>query len=357
MYALLPILVAFCSLLAPGPARAITVNAPLELVLAFDVSGTVDDTEFDQQRLASANALRDSAVQSLIVGSGGVVATLVYWAGTGVQVQSVPWTPLASTADANAFANAIEAAPRATSAQAGAGQTGMTRALTFATSLFSNSATSDLVNTSPAPRRVIDVAGDGSENLDVSPSPFEIPVQIVLDLGQVSFQLTFDPGWGNVPPARDAALAADITIHGLPIRPQLYDPPLDGNQQTETRDATRVSQILADLFPTPTDLGDPNDPFTAQEQAIVDAAFAAAFLGFETDLLGPGQTEITQHEWFYRDFVIGGPDSFLVFADTFGDVQGAIRSKFLQEIPEPRTFGLLALGVAGLVALRRRQAG
>jgi hypothetical protein len=345
-------LVLLAALLVPWPGRAITVSSPFELVLASDVSGTVDTAEFDQNRLAYANAFRDPAVQALITSGGGIVATLVYWAGDGVQVQAVPWTPLIDAADANAFAALIEAAPRATGTLADAGQTGMTRALDFSRGLFSNSVTSDLENTFASPRRVIDVAGDGTENLDSAPSPFLIQIDLALSIGNVIYELTYDPGWGAAPVARDAALAAGIAINGLPIRPKIFDPPTNTNEQTETADATRVSETLAELFPPPTDFD--GDPFSPADQALVDAGFAAAFQDFEVGLLAPGQTEINLHEWFYRDFVVGGPDAFLVFADDFDAVEGAIRTKLLREIPEPGSLGLAALGAAALLLARRR---
>lgn len=165
------------SLLAVMPVFGDTVG--LELALLVDVSGSVDAGEFALQRTGYVNAFQSAAVQNAILGSvnGSIAATLIYWSGGGQQQTAVGWTVINSVASSNAFAAAIGLAGRPYS-----GLTAPGSAINYAVPLFAS-------NGHTAPRQVIDISGDGSQN-----------------------------DGANTAAARDAALAAGIdAINGLVI--------------------------------------------------------------------------------------------------------------------------------------------
>lgn len=332
-----PALLALAAVLPAGSARAVPVG--VELVLAVDVSGTIDDAEFELMRGAYASAFRDPVVVGNIQAVGGAAATLVYW-GDGRSVAAVDWTLLSDAASASSFADAIEGTtrdldPSQPGLQTG-GQTSVASALQTSIDLF-------LDNGFEGTRRVIDVGGDGSENFEVQPSIPSPLATIEVELSPTSFlTLPIDPMWGATQAARDAAVEAGIVVNGLAIRPQFFDPPNDGNEQTETLDATPVADFFA------AGIGG----LTPEEEALVLAALGE----FEASLLaqfGLSQERLTLHEWFFREAVAGGEGSFVVVAEDFEDLTRAAASKIaLEVIPEPSTALLLGLPLA-LAAARR----
>lgn len=147
---------AFVALLASGalvPANAATL-VDLELVLAVDVSGSVDGTEFNLQRQGYIDAFNDSNVWDAIAQGAlkQIAVTLVYWSSASQQSQAVEWTLINSLQKAQDFADAIAATTRPFS-----GSTGIADAITFSSGLIAN-------NAFDGTRRVIDVSGDGEEN-------------------------------------------------------------------------------------------------------------------------------------------------------------------------------------------------
>jgi hypothetical protein len=168
-------------LLLTGAASAQHVN--LELSLLVDVSGSVSTTEFNIQRQGYANAFSNPNFFASNIGAGNSIAVnFIEWSGNGQQSQVVGWTIINDQASANAFAAAIMAGARAFS-----GQTAVGQAITFgANSILNNSITSD--------KQIIDVSGDGSDNVN--------------NPGNPAFTIN----------ARNAALAAGIDqINGLAI--------------------------------------------------------------------------------------------------------------------------------------------
>jgi hypothetical protein len=160
---------------AQKPAEAAPVG--LELVLAIDVSGSVSASEYNLQLGGYVQAFQSAAVQNAILGSqlGSIAVTLVQWAGSSEQQQSIGWTLIDSAQDANDFAAALAASPRAFS-----GNTAIGNAIAYATGLFTNGY--------EGLRNVIDVSGDGTNSAG-----------------------------GSVTTARDAAVTAGITVNGLAI--------------------------------------------------------------------------------------------------------------------------------------------
>lgn len=133
----------------------------LGLVLATDVSSSIDEVEYRLQMGGIAGAFRDPVLRGSILDlrAAPVRATVVIWSGYDHQAQVVPWTVLDSAAALDAFAAAVDAAPRGRSDE----PTALAKGMEFAAKLAARA---------PCRRRVIDVSGDGVTNWGVHPSYF-----------------------------------------------------------------------------------------------------------------------------------------------------------------------------------------
>lgn len=147
----------WCGALAAQPAAQPAVD--LELVLAVDGSGSVSRAMFELELDGHAAAFRDPAVvEAIRAGQRGRIAvTLVQWSDPTTLEVVVPWTVIADTGSGEAFATAIDAAPRPDRS----GSTAIGAALLRAAALFPSA--------DPAPRRVIDVVGNGYNNVGLLP--------------------------------------------------------------------------------------------------------------------------------------------------------------------------------------------
>lgn len=174
------------SLLAAAGAAAIPIIDPAQaeeavdvaLVLAVDVSRSIDEDEARLQREGYRNAISDPVVVAAIRGGmiGAVAIAYVEWAGIEYQRTILPWQRIATAMEAQAWASALAEAPRSSLSW-----TSISGALRHSRALFAECPWE-------ATRQVIDVSGDGVNN--------------------------------SGPPAdteRDLTLAAGITINGLPI--------------------------------------------------------------------------------------------------------------------------------------------
>lgn len=211
-----------------GPVAALPVD--LELVLAVDVSRSVDPEEAKLQREGYLEALVHPRVLQAIRsgGLGKIAVTYVEWAGVDTQYTVVPWTLIEDDKSAAAFTARVAAAP-----YNARNWTSISGAIDYSVRLFED-------NGFEGTRRVIDVSGDGRTNQGRSSAA-----------------------------ARDDAVAAGITINGLPVvneRMNFYRPP-------------------------------------------------------EYDL-----------DVYYRDNVIGGPGAFMIVAENFNAFTGAVLSKLIREI-------------------------
>jgi hypothetical protein len=150
---LLIVLASVLWMLSPQGVLAQTA-VDLELVLAVDVSLSMDMDEQRLQRDGYVQALRDPEVQKAIASgpNGRIAVTYMEWAGPPSQTVVVPWTIIDSPAAARAFADQLEAAPISR-----ARMTSISAALTFSKSLLATSGVRGI-------RRVIDVSGDGPNN-------------------------------------------------------------------------------------------------------------------------------------------------------------------------------------------------
>jgi hypothetical protein len=203
----------------------------LELVLAIDISGSVDEEEAALQREGYVKALTDERVIAAMGGGpfGAVAVTYVEWAGEDYQRIVVPWTLIGNREQAARFAGEIEAAPFAS-----ARWTSLSGAIDYCATLFDGNGLEGF-------RRVIDISGDGVNNRGRPP--------------------VF---------ARDQAVAAGITINGLPI------------------------------------LNDRPNPWGGAAPIDLDR--------------------------YYEENVIGGPGAFYIAARDFDDFSAAILSKLIREI-------------------------
>jgi hypothetical protein len=157
------------------------------LVLAADVSRSVDDREFKLQREGFAAALADPRVLNVIASgpTGRIAVALVEWASEFEQKVVVDWFLVAGEKDARELAQRILAAPRSFW-----GRTSISAAIEFSKGLLDRSPFQ-------SSRKVIDVSGDGTNN-----------------------------SGAEVTAVRDEAIAKGITINGLVI---LSDEPMPTN--------------------------------------------------------------------------------------------------------------------------------
>lgn len=137
-----------------------TSAAPVDLALALavDVSASVDFREFGLMIGGYAAAFRDAELAARLTSGiyGAAAVAMLFWSGPGARDLAVPWTRVASEAQAAALAEAIDYAPRIVPA----GATALGEGLAAAAALLARCPY-------PAARRVIDVSGDGSNNAGI----------------------------------------------------------------------------------------------------------------------------------------------------------------------------------------------
>lgn len=128
----------------------------LALVLAVDVSGSVDAEEFRIQMQGIADGLRDPYVGSALIEAEAAV-TVIQWTGSNRQTVTLPWRHLRSPVDLFSFAEDVANAQRRWRNFS----TAIGEALMFSARHFDE--------VPECGRRVIDVSGDGSSNEGIAP--------------------------------------------------------------------------------------------------------------------------------------------------------------------------------------------
>lgn len=236
--------------LASGAPAAQAQGLPvdLELILAVDCSGSVDEVEAQLQREGYIAALTSDRVINAIKSGENrrIGVAYVEWAGETYQRIIVDWTIIEDLDSAKAVAAKIAASP-----YMAIRWTSISAAIDFSVALFQKSPFE-------SQRRVIDVSGDGKNN-----------------------------NGRDVVSARDAAVASGIIINGLPI-------------------------------------------LNSRE-----GGFGSGMRGFPSD---------PDLDTYYQNFVIGGPGSFMVPAESFDTFLQAIQSKLIREVanldytPSPHQF-------------------
>jgi Ca-activated chloride channel family protein len=141
---------------ALGASVQATQACDLALVLAVDVSGSVDTEEYKIQMQGLAEALRDGAISEALVVREAAVQ-VIQWTGTGRHRVSVPWTRIRTFDDTDLLADEIENDQRIWRNFS----TALGEAVRFAQRSFD--AVPDCA------RRVIDVSGDGRSNEGIRP--------------------------------------------------------------------------------------------------------------------------------------------------------------------------------------------
>ncbi|HWD59110.1 MAG TPA: DUF1194 domain-containing protein [Stellaceae bacterium] len=168
---------ALAALAAAVPARADNA-VDILLVLAADVSRSIDEDEFNLQRKGYAAALSEARVLKAITDGPhrAIAVTFIEWSDTLDQDVVVDWTTIGNGEDAAAVAAAILKAPRSF-----ASRTSISGAIYYAMGQLSAAKVT-------ADKRIIDISGDGTNNSGPA-----------------------------VTDARDEAVGAGITINGLAI--------------------------------------------------------------------------------------------------------------------------------------------
>jgi hypothetical protein len=159
---------------------AATPSEPVDvaLVLAADVSRSINDGEFDLQRRGYAGAIASQQVLDAIHSGprGAIALGFVEWAGEAEQTVVVDWSIIRGKPDADKFAATLLAAPRSFT-----GRTAIGSAIDFSMGVLGEGGID-------ATRHLIDISGDGTSNQG----------RAVTD-------------------ARDAAVHAGVVINGLSI--------------------------------------------------------------------------------------------------------------------------------------------
>lgn len=161
---------------APVQARHIEVD--LELLLAVDISGSIDPEEAKLQRQGYVEAFRDPVIVKAILGGyhGRISVAFFEWSDAWRQQTLVDWTLLDSEAAVRAFADTLSKKPITVWTR-----TSISGAMRYAVPMFERSPYR-------GERRVLDISGDGSNN-----------------------------DGGLVTAAREEALMHGIVVNGLPI--------------------------------------------------------------------------------------------------------------------------------------------
>jgi len=151
----------------------------LQLALAVDASGSVDQRRFNLQKQGYVAAFQNPRVLAAIRSGPyqSIAVTMFQWTGPRLQFEVIPWMVIRDEASALDVSRAIDAVPR----RIFGGGTSISGAIDFGVTRFARGELE-------SDRKVIDVSGDGANN-----------------------------GGRPVSRARDDAVALGFTINGLPI--------------------------------------------------------------------------------------------------------------------------------------------
>jgi hypothetical protein len=204
-----PLRLALAALALALPVRA--ADEPpavdLALVLAVDVSESVNDERYELQHEGIARAF-ESAQLADAVGArpaGAIEVLVLEWSDRDKQMVTVDWTRIGDAGSAKRFAERVRATQRSSN-----GVTAIGDALLAARAALDHAPF-------PAERRVIDLSGDGMANMGPPPAG-----------------------------VRDALIAQGITINGLAILAE--EPWLDGYYDMNVIGGAGAFLVVAETF-------------------------------------------------------------------------------------------------------------
>ncbi len=210
----------------------------LALLLAVDVSGSVDNREYRVQMDGLAAALRDGVVSEALIQARAQVA-LVQWTGTSRQITAIPWQSVGMLEDVRALADRIEAAPR--------------EWRNFSTAIGEALAHSlgEMAAMPDCRRKVIDISGDGVSNEGTDPATQHAALRdagitvnaLVIETDETDLTGYF---WENVITGSGAFV---VTANGFEDYPRRI-------RQKLIRE---TSKQLAAILPAPDSRGGPSD--------------------------------------------------------------------------------------------------
>jgi Protein of unknown function (DUF1194) len=164
---------------SPRSPAASGDEVDLNLVLAVDASGSVNQVRFELQKQGYVTAFANRQVLAAIRSGphAAIGVTMFQWTGPSMQAPVVLWSRISNETSIDRLAGAIAAAPRVLFS----GGTSVSGAIDFGVTVLGNSPFK-------GGRRVIDISGDGANNRGRSADS-----------------------------ARDAAIENNVNINGLPI--------------------------------------------------------------------------------------------------------------------------------------------
>jgi hypothetical protein len=148
-----------CLALAANPTASRAEVCKLALVLALDISSSVNDREYGIQLKGLTRAFRTpEVIEAILTPEGAGIAAIVYeWSGYNQQDIVVPWTMLNTEAAISDFANRLDRHRRPYTDLT----TALGKAVEYGARMFARAPT--------CARKVIDVSGDGENNDGVGP--------------------------------------------------------------------------------------------------------------------------------------------------------------------------------------------
>lgn len=204
----------------------------LALVLAVDVSASVNSRRFQLQQRGYVEAFRnDEVIKRITSGHKGITAVaLVQWSGAYQQVRVAGWKKITNKKSAEEFAQEIEQMQRQYF-----GSTSIGSALVYCTEQFRWAPTANQL--------VIDMSGDGRQE-----------EQAGFIYGSVASQLSVRQG-------RNYAIARGVVINGLPV---MWQYPADGSRgEVELNNANTMYEYTKNVIGGPgafyVVLDDPDD--------------------------------------------------------------------------------------------------